>query len=295
MPHGTAALSLLALAAGQGHRRMLGPLPSIVKSPLPQDYLDLTALPPSWDVRDVDGRSFATSNRNQHIPQYCGSCWAHASTSSLSDRINLLRGGVTPFAQLSPQVLVHCVTGPQHSGAPAQGCLGGNQIAAYDYMAQHGVPDETCQNYEARGNGTQCTAMNICRDCDHSGCRAVENPPLWFVEEHGQVYGEQQMMAEISARGPIGCTIADPQTLKDFKGSSIYNDTTGALGFAHDVSVAGYGTQDGTPYWLARNSWGVYWGDEGWFKIVRGVDNLGIESQECSWAVPRLRASATVV
>ena len=40
----------------------------------------------------------------------CGSCWAHAATSSLSDRINIARGGITPFVHLAPQVLVNCVT-----------------------------------------------------------------------------------------------------------------------------------------------------------------------------------------
>jgi len=278
-----------------GHVRMAAPVPSRVKSLVPHEHMDLEDLPRSWDIRDVHGQSFATMNRNQLVPQYCGSCWAHASTSALSDRINLLRGSHTPFVQLSPQVLVNCVTGPMHDGLPCRGCLGGNQIAAYEYIATHGVPDETCQNYQATGNGTQCTPMNICRQCNSKGCWAVEDPPLWYVEEHGQVYGERQMMAEIVARGPIGCTIAWPTFADEYTGG-ILNDTTGARGFDHDVEVAGYGsTADGVPYWIVRNSFGVYWGEQGWFRIVRGVDNLGIESQECSWATPRLSARGGVV
>lgn len=30
---------------------------------------------------------------------------------------------------------------------------------------------------------------------------------------------------------------------------------------------------------------GTYWGEGGWFRLVRGVDNLGVESN-CDWAVP---------
>jgi len=242
----------------------------------------------------VNGSSYATINRNQHIPQYCGSCWAHAATSALSDRLNMARGGKQPFVQLSPQVLINCAHGPMHSGAPSRGCGGGNQLAAYQYIAQNGLPDETCQNYEALNH--ECSAMNICRDCQPgSGCTAVEKPPLWYVEEYGKVTGVQNMMAEIYARGPIGCTIADPSSLKAYTGG-LYNDTTNARGFSHDVEIVGWGTsEDGIPYWRARNSWGVYWGEQGWFRLVRGVDNLGIESQECSWAVPKLVKDTSVV
>jgi len=40
----------------------------------------------------------------------------------------------------------------------------------------------------------------------------------------------------------------------------------------------GYGTENGTPYWLVANSWNEAWGDGGFFKIKRGVNACMIES-----------------
>ena len=37
---------------------------------------------------------------------------------------------------------------------------------------------------------------------------------------------------------------------------------------------------------VAMCSWGTYWGEHGWFRIVRGQEgDLGIELN-CDWAVP---------
>ena len=138
------------------------PRPSLIKSPLPHSYLSPGDLPKSYDIRNLNGKSLATDNRNQHIPQcvdplplargsssrplsacrYCGSCWAHAATSALSDRINILRGGATPFVHLAPQVLVHCVTtaDPRSGMNHSHGCGGGDTTAAFAYVRRPAPP-----------------------------------------------------------------------------------------------------------------------------------------------------------
>ena len=50
--------------------------------------------------------------------------------------------------------------------------------------------------------------------------------------------------------------------------------TPGAIG--HAVTVVGYGREGGQDYWLVKNSWGIGWGDNGYFKLRRGVGACSI-------------------
>ena len=47
----------------------------------------------------------------------------------------------------------------------------------------------------------------------------------------------------------------------------------------HAVIAVGWGEErDGTKYWWIKNSWGKSFGIDGYFKMLRGVDDLAIES-----------------
>lgn len=92
------------------------------------------------------------------------------------------------------------------------------------------------------------------------------------------------MMQEIYQRGPIACGIAVPPGFLNYTGG-IYEDKTGADDIDHEVSVVGWGVENGVKYWLVRNSWGSYWGENGFFRVVRGVNNIAIET-DCAWATP---------
>ena len=91
-------------------------------------------------------------------------------------------------------------------------------------------------------------------------------------------------MNEIYQRGPIYCAV-DSNGLHNYTGG-IVNDTTGIHDLNHAVSVVGWGEENGVKFWNVRNSWGSAYGELGFFRIVRGINNLGIETQ-CGWAVPR--------
>ena len=67
-------------------------------------------LPESFNWGDVDGKSYLTKSLNQHIPQYCGSCWAHGALSSLGDRIKIARNAAGDDINLSIQFILNCGT-----------------------------------------------------------------------------------------------------------------------------------------------------------------------------------------
>ena len=76
------------------------PRPSLIKGVRRAD-----PPPKQWFWGSVDGVNYLTQTKNQHIPQYCGSCWAQAATSSLSDRIKIARKAAWPDINIAPQVM----------------------------------------------------------------------------------------------------------------------------------------------------------------------------------------------
>ena len=249
----------------------------VIKSPLPYTYIRKETLPKSYDIRNIEGYNYATWDKNQHIPHYCGSCWAQAPTSALSDRINLMRKGKWPTINLSEQEVINCSS----SGS----CQGGLPDGVYSYAYRDGIPDQTCAVYEAVDK--YCTPINRCKNCwPGEPCFAVEDYRRVKVSEYGYVKGAANMQAEIFARGPISCVMDVTQTFLDYAGG-VFTSREGKWLGKHAVEVTGWGVDEETqtPYWIVRNSWGTYWGEKGWFRIAMGENLLNIE-QLCSWGVP---------
>ena len=59
----------------------------------------------------------------------------------------------------------------------------------------------------------------------------------------------------------------------------VYQHTSGGILGGHAIKILGWGEENGSPYWLVANSWNPDWGLHGYFKILRGSNECGIEDQ----------------
>jgi cathepsin X len=272
---------------------------SHVTSPLPHTYINVDELPASfsWHTqRDVT----MTPVRNQHIPQYCGSCWIFGNLSALSDRIAIIRKGAWPQIQLGPQEVLNC--------GDAGSCNGGTSPGLLRWVHKNGVSVEECLNYEARDGQCKSDGTSVCKDCsrDSSGqsyCWPLKNHTHIFIDEYGSVDGVDQIKAEIYARGPVSAGINANGVLNltnsYYKIDEPLCNKYGP-GVNHVVSIVGWETVEdkvtlgcGTTvtksntYWIIRNSWGSVHGMNGLGRILAGSNCLGVESY-VYWATPRL-------
>ncbi|KAG8457832.1 hypothetical protein KFE25_005101 [Diacronema lutheri] len=282
----------------------------------PPAGLETRALPRAfdWNAVEVAWRqrlSLTTTDLNQHIPTYCGSCWAHAAASTLADRlkIQLFRSaahGALPEASGRSRDIIPSVQALINCG-DAGSCYGGDSLAAFAWIHRvGGLPDVTCQQYQARNvynaSSPECASGEaLCHTCAidfatrTSTCAAVRAYTRIGVASFGTVDAEPDIMAEVHARGPVACHInASCLEGADHDSAGVWNYR--CAGHNHVIQLAGWGEgADGTRYWIARNSWGTFWADHGWFRVRRDPPFAWSPAEfGCNWAEPFIAEPAAV-
>jgi len=212
----------------------------------------------------------------------CGSCWAFGAVESISDRYCIhLKKNLT----ISSADLAFCCT------SCGDGCEGGYPSAAWSYWVNTGLVEEGCWPYpfascdhHVPNSPHPCPSGTYSNPPCPSDCKNPSwNGPTWANDLHygASAYnlaGETDIMQEIFKNGPVETAFTVYEDFLAYK-SGVYQHKHGAALGGHAVRFVGWGVENGVKYWLTANSWNPSWGDKGFFKIIRGVDECGIESQ----------------
>mmetsp|Transcript_138237 Transcript_138237/g.265230 ORF Transcript_138237/g.265230 Transcript_138237/m.265230 type:complete len:161 (-) Transcript_138237:59-541(-) len=78
--------------------------------------------------------------------------------------------------------------------------------------------------------------------------------------------------------GPVEVAFTVYSDFENYAGGIYQHKSGGSVG-GHAVKMVGWGVDHGVKYWKVANSWNPYWGEKGYFRIVRGKNECGIESQ----------------
>lgn len=210
----------------------------------------LQSIPTSFDAR-TQWPSCVGPVRYQ---QQCGACWAFSTAEVFEDRL-CIANQVSPVAQRSPQYLMDC-------DWKESACNGGNPNNAWAFMVTYGAPKDSCYPYV----GAQQACKSTCAD----------GTPLTTKRATSVVtYNTlNQVFADIQTNGPVETWMSVYYDLYYYN-SGIYTPTTSNFVGYHAVKIIGWGhDQYAGNYWIVQNSWGTFWGENGFFRIAFGASNI---------------------
>ncbi|KAL0240868.1 hypothetical protein GEMRC1_006104 [Eukaryota sp. GEM-RC1] len=214
-----------------------------------------TSLPTSFDVREKWPGCPSYTIRDQG---HCGSSWAFSVIQVLSDRFCL---NLSQNVILSPQYVISC-------DSLNKGCHSGSVTNSWDFVARHGVPLDSCVSYKSF-DGSLSECPSVCDDGSRLKKYTADNT-------YDVTQSEEGIMTEVERYGPVVATFDVYSDFLTYK-SGIYHHQTGYLLGSTSVKVMGWGEDNGEKYWLVANSWGVHWGEEGFARIRKGINECGIE------------------
>ena len=243
-----------------------------------------------------------TAIKNQ---KYCGSCWTFATAADIEGTW-FLAGH--PLHDLSEQQLVACDT-------RNYGCDGGWPFSAMQYVTHIGglttyedypykgiCAWDACEQEDVVYGTPKCDTDLI--NAELKGGNVAHIGGYQFVAM-GAEY-EDLMRVALAKNGPLalafnangmdfyvhgvsGCT----EGLCD-AGSVDHHTPCDPDALDHAVLLVGYGIQPVTsllsdqavagiqqttediPYWVIKNSWGADWGEDGYYRILRGENTCGV-------------------
>jgi len=206
----------------------------------------------------------------------CGSCWAFSASEVLSDRVAIATGKPSPV--LSAEDMVSC-------DRRDLGCNGGYLARAWDYLTETGIVTDSCFPYTA-GSGHASACAQQCVDS--------ESFTRTKAKSSYAIKGPIHMQRDIMQNGPIQVAFLVYRSFMSYQSGVYHKHKHEQAEGGHAVKIVGWGTQGKTKYWNVANSWNSDWGEDGFFRILRGKDECGIEKMGPPYAGLPAPAAAAV-
>jgi len=307
-----ASKSLLGVKEGQLERiKAAIAKGDIVREDAPSDFV----APDSFDS-ETNWPKCAKVINDIRDQSNCGCCWAFGGASAASDRLCIATDGKLAVPISAEDVCF---------GGSFDGCGGGFLEDTWSYIQSGAVSGGQQDNTGPLGGGF-CSKFSL-PHCHHHGpqgkdpypaegapgCPSEDSPSAPkkcdsdassghsdFAKDKYSFSGkitsypnEKAIQSAIMTSGPIETAFSVYKDFENYAGG-VYKPTSKEILGGHAVRIVGWGVDSGTKYWKVANSWNPYWGEEGYFRIVRGQDACGIESQglassaDAKWSGPGL-------
>ena len=248
----------------------------LVNSPFPTSLgapLDLPLLPPpstfppSFDWRDQTPMCVHAIRDQGVYP----SSWAISTTRFLSDRFCILSHGEKLSVSSNPRGL---------SIANVASC--GSVRSPWSNLINPGIVSAKCWPWGG--------LVVPCRDssCENSGIPWIRYRVQNGTRKH--LVGLTEIISDLSKNGPQTTEIKVYEDFYTYK-KGVYTHGYGGEVGKMNVRLVGWGVDETTKqkYWICANSWGKEWAMEGYFWILRGINECGIEANVHS-ALPDLNS-----
>ena len=208
------------------------------------------------------GKSYVTSAKTQE----CGACWAFAAVGALEGTIQAYFNNPDLSLDLSEQDVISC--------SKSDGCSGGSDGEALEYVRVSGVVKESCFPNVGQDASTGAPCSNKCSTSEVWKLTSVNG----YYVRSGSYSDINQFFEDIKKaileKGPVSASMGVYEDFFSYSGG-IYSHISGSFQGGHVVTLVGYGYSNGKLYWIGKNSWGPSWGENGgFFKIF--ADDISI-------------------
>ena len=215
-------------------------------SDLLEDPLNEDMLPINYDWKE---KNKVSSVKNQ---LQCGGCWAFSASEAIESAW-AIKNNV--LYNLSEQELIDCSTSYGN-----QGCSGGSMDLAFKYVIDKGLCTNLSYPYVAQDEL-----------CNKKQCESIVQ-----ISSYSDITpNSEKTLKRAVYQQPVSVAIQANKRSFQLYQSGIYSDLDCGTQLDHGVLLIGYGYDfmNNMDYWIVKNSWGSSWGENGYIRIQRNIDD----------------------